>query len=391
MSHPISRRQASFRENAATLQPAGFTLVEMLVVISIIAVLAALLLPAINAAKNAARQASCSNNIRQLGLAVRQFDTAKNQLPASRTFYTNPAYVGRPANAYSSGAINPAVYPQIMTWVHEILPYIERQDMRTQIETNFLITPVSAQAPIYNVANGRLDIVFCPADDTNDSDNPAGPRYSQLSYAINTGVPDNLTLSTPANGPDWPANGVIENKLRGTAETALKIFKTTLSDISNGDGASNTILFADNGDLEEWNYAPTEYHVGLVWDDNYSNSTTPNQVLGNYITWPVAGFPQNTKPASLLSLASSNTAVPSPQVDALAYARPLSNHPGGFMICMCDGTTKFVSSAIGYGVYAKLMTSNGGRYAPAGITPTTANSQAIRNLLTNPPLMSGDY
>jgi prepilin-type N-terminal cleavage/methylation domain-containing protein len=381
MSRPNSRRLGPVQILAN-----GFTLVEMLVVISIIAILAALLVPAIHSAISAARRTACTNNLHQLGMAVRQFNTAKGQLPASRTFFSNPAYI-RPATFTS-----PAAYPAIMTWVHEILPYVERQDIQTQIEKNFLLPPAS-QVPIYNVAYGRLDIVFCPSDDTNNSNNPAGPKYSQLSYAINAGVPDNLSMTSPVNGLDWPANGVSENKLRGmnAPEAAVRLFRTTLEEVGNHDGASNTFLFADNIDLEEWNSAPTEYHVGIVWDDNFLNSPTPRQILGNYVSYP--GVPDGTKPTTLLNLASSNQVVPAPQVDALAYARPNSNHPGGFMVCMCDGSTKFVSNSVAYVVYAKLMTSKGASYAPAGMAanPPTATTTQIRNVLTSPPLMNGDY
>jgi type II secretory pathway pseudopilin PulG len=357
----------------------------MLVVISIIAILAALLLPAIHAGISSARRTACTNNLRQLGIAVRQFDTARSQLPASRTFFNNPAYI-RPATFASSSA-----YPAIMTWVHELLPYVERQDIRTQIERNFLLPPAS-QAPIYKVAYGRLDIFFCPADDTNDHNNPAGPKYSPLSYAINSGVADNLSMSSPANGFDWPANGMSENKLRGISapEANIKVIGTSLAQADH-DGASNTILFADNIDLEEWNFAPTEYHVGIVWDDNFLSSPTPRQILGDYVSFP--GVPQGTKPTTLLNLAVSNQVVPSPQVDALAYARPNSNHPGGFMVCMCDGSTKFLSSSVAYVVYAKLMTSNGRSYAPAGMAanPPSAATTQVRTALTSPPLMNGDY
>ena len=364
----------------------GFTLIEMLVVISIIGILAALLMPVIHSAISAARRTACTNNVRQLGIAVRQFDMAKNHLPAARTFFSNPAYI-RPATFTA-----PNAYPAILTWVHELLPYIERQDIQTQIEKNFLLPP-AAQVPIYNVAFGRLDIVFCPADDMNDSDHPAGPKYSQLSYGINTGVPDNLSMTAPAYGLDWPANGVAENKLRGTSvpEATVKIHQTTLTQVGNLDGASNTILFADNIDLEEWNFAPTEYHVGIVWDDNFAGRAGPRQILGDYVSFP--GVPQGTKPNTLLNLASSNLVVPLPQVDALAYSRPLSHHASGFVVCMCDGSTKFVSNTVAYVVYAKLMTSNGGGYAPAGMAanPPSANTTQVRTLLTRPPIMNGDY
>src|SRR5262245_36861199 len=100
----------------------AFTLVEMLVVISIIAVLAALLLPAINMAREAGRKAQCGNNLKNLHLAMQQFDNAKGQYPASRTFWNSAQY--------KASAVYPPTWDfpgHTLTYVHEILPYIEQQ------------------------------------------------------------------------------------------------------------------------------------------------------------------------------------------------------------------------------------------------------------------------
>ncbi len=368
----------------------AFTLVEMLVVISIIAVLAALLLPAVNMAREAGRRASCSNNLRNLALAAQNFDSAKGYYPASRTFWNDATYKSSPKYPGSWGSSPGAV----LTWIHEIMPYIERQDMRGLIEANLNPT-TGANLPVYQVAYGKLAIVFCPSDeiDAGVSD-VSGLQYSQLSYACNAGVMDNTTVAgTPGaaiTGFDWPQNGAFDNRLKGSGDNQ-KTFKTALGDITAGDGASNTILFAENSDLEEWNYGPTEYHVGVIWDDNYQNASTPNQILNKYInTYP--GAARDTKPDTLLNLSASHNIVQPPQFDALAYARPLSNHPTGFMLAFCDGRVKFVSEGIDYTVYARLMTSNGKKYSRAGNIeqPPAQTTLQIRQVLMA-PLRDGDY
>src|SRR5438034_11180231 len=100
----------------------AFTLVEMLVVIGIIGALAALLLVALGPAIGSARRMSCSNNLRQLALAIEQFDHANGCYPASRTFLNDASYktAGHlPAN-WNTGSAR----TQTLSWVHEIMPYI---------------------------------------------------------------------------------------------------------------------------------------------------------------------------------------------------------------------------------------------------------------------------
>src|SRR5438876_9571290 len=108
-----------FTPSHRRLRQRGFTLVEMLVVISIIAVLAALLLPAVQMAREAGRRASCSNNLRNLALAAQQFDSAKGYYPASRTFWNDAAY--RSSTRFPTTWSTPGA---VLTWVHEIMPYI---------------------------------------------------------------------------------------------------------------------------------------------------------------------------------------------------------------------------------------------------------------------------
>lgn len=360
----------------------GFTLVEMLVVIAIIAVLAAMLLPAVQMAREAGRRASCSNNMKNLALAIQQFDAAKNRYPASRTYWEDPKYILSTNHPTTWGFSNPP--PKMLSWVHEIMPYIEKQDMRTLIENNLL-----QNIPVYAVA-GRLNIVLCPSDETDDNVSPNDPtlQYSQLSYACNAGVQDNVYLNNASLGFDWPANGVFDNRLKGNppnagADTMLKIYKTTMADVTNGDGATNTILLAENSDLEEWNYCPTEFHVGIVWDD----TGNLGQVIGKYPP-PQQGAPPNTKPDTLAAM--YNLGSPNPST-VVPFARPLSQHPTGFMAAFCDGRTKFVSDATSYNVYALLMSSKGKKYMPAGMNTITSPYTSAAQLQMTGVLRDGDY
>jgi prepilin-type N-terminal cleavage/methylation domain-containing protein/prepilin-type processing-associated H-X9-DG protein len=232
---------------------AGFTLVELLVVIAIIGVLIALLLPAVQKVREAASRASCTNNLKQLGLAAHHYATTFGSLP--------PGYLGtfplpnKPLD--SPGAlVNP--------WVGVIpflLPYLEQEALYRQLDVNWDVTVGSAPTltpPWWNnlvnwsLAQTRISILVCPSDTPYDSTvgtiirmhTWSTPPFSGYDYFTN-GAQQGETLGrtnyvgvaglggSPGGSAD-PFTGVLSNR-SGVA----------LAAISNGNGTSNTRMFGE--------------------------------------------------------------------------------------------------------------------------------------------------
>ena len=331
----------------------GFTLIELLVVIAIIGILVGLTLPAVQAARRAARRMECSNNLKQIGVAITNYESSKRKLPSSFYFHTYNVPVPGLAGNVQQDQFN---------WAVAILRELDETLLAEEIEEEGIFA--------YNLT--RLQQFVCPSETQENN-------YPQLSYAANFGtrdLADDLTNPYVSGGqiPDYPATNP------GVGGLILKIPgapKLSMADIR--DGGSNTIMVSESPDATSWNpYAENlvanrgasfatpagdsvpylfEFDAGIVWheidDQNYGNffdfgGNNGNGLLGEYVDFTAPGF--DFKPVDFTGGETES---------CYFYARPSSYHGKGFNVVRYDGSTDYLDAqAIDYDTYAKLMTGN---------------------------------
>jgi len=295
----------------------GFTLVELLVVISIIATLMGLLLPAVQSAREAGRRNTCSNNLSQLGKAVLNFDLQREFIPGWRNPHPNPSLT----NAFVS-------------WPVMLLPNLERRDIYTRYET-IAAPPAVPPAPF-------IPIFVCPTSPPDSRTNPT------LAYVGNVG-------SAPAN-PTATSSNIVALKADGVMLDTT-VGRTNLDVISAGDGTSSTLLFSEKCG----NAVATQGH----WE------------IGNVLAaFSATNTNQNAHPGfGILAVAPAGT---TRIINSPTAGYPSSNHPGGVVTVYCDGHVAFLKDSIQPRVYAQLLTPNTLTLGDATAS-NRLNSSAVQN------------
>lgn len=350
----------------------AFTLVELLVVITIIGILIALLLPAVQAAREAARRAQCQNNLKQIGLALQNYHSQWGIFPPASHWY--PA-----TNDTEKSEIQRTNNPNLReNWVILILPFLEQQALYDKFDRRQPI-PSSVNAQARSV---RLGVMLCPTDGYNRSpmngsanagtsnlgDNWARGNYAAnaalgfMTYKVNSyGHSGNLCAAFDSDGWNNP-------KTRGVMGANMSVGIEQIRD-----GTSNTVAIAevragivafDTRGTWAMSGGPTSLwcHGGLWGDDNGPNCSyerSDDVMACPAIHAAVGGMAA----AAQMGMPCSPADYPNFQQTAR------SQHTGGVFVGLCDGSVRWISDFIevkpssltAMSVWDRLMGSSDGQ------------------------------
>ncbi len=330
-------------QNVQNRKIAAFTLVELLVVIAIIGILIALLLPAVQAAREAARRLQCTNNLKQTALAIHLYHDVHRQFPPGYGYFNKPY-----------GTQDRQEWP----WCVRLFPYVEQQALADIMQSRWGFpsgTTGTVPADLVPVYTTMISNWQCPSDPTASQPRNANgkcawstPKGARISYAANLGI-------GPMEGTIVPASKLLAGL--SSSERVEGVFGVNrgarISAIT--DGTTNTIMlselicgsdctircaqFYDEGPVFSADYCPNDMTPDLVrhCDPADANQGPAPCAPGSGIYGGILGSNLN-----------------------MVVHTARSKHPGGVNAAMCDGSVRFTSESIALRTWQSLATPSGG-------------------------------
>jgi prepilin-type N-terminal cleavage/methylation domain-containing protein/prepilin-type processing-associated H-X9-DG protein len=320
----------------------GFTLVELLVVIAIIGVLVALLLPAVQAAREAARRMQCSSNCKQLALACLSYHDAKKAFPPALT-YSEAAIAAR--GGLSGIDRNPFHGPN---WVIMILPYIEQQPLYKRFDLTKYIQHADNMAARSQVVATML----CPSDPFNQQafsvpEGLGGENWARGNYAAN-GSLSHAKFGNIAESPRKPETATYWHESGWTWTRGVMGGNVALSIKETEDGTSNTILITEiraglSSSDRRGIWAMGMAGASSVWAHSTDDCIGPNSceagadnIMGGAAVEREVGV--ETMLTECMGIGGGGT--------GSNQAAPRSLHTGGVNVAFADGSVTFVTENI---------------------------------------------
>jgi len=348
----------------------GFTLVELLVVIAIIGILVALLLPAIQAAREAARRVSCQNNVKNLALAVLNFENAKKKLPAG-------VLVDSPV---SGEILTSEQLDTGLSWVVQILSQIEESTVASQFNMQTALNAHSIAATAPRPWEVQPNIMLCPSDSARGrfyvpsparggGGFPDGFRIAKGNYAAYVSPEHACHMRVfPGSMINEPQSiGVITD---GTSK-CLMISEVRTRDVDkdprgawSGGFAGGSLLAFDlhsNGLVIAANAKRNSPYNPKVYSDG-TPGLPPNTTLG----WKNDDW---IKECIDINVAGVEGMPCSPQSSSRSAASPRSSHVGGVNASRIDGSVNYISNDIDQFLMARMVSINDAQGDIEGIQP----------------------
>lgn len=304
---------------------AGFTLVELLVVIAIIGILIALLLPAVQAAREAARRMHCGNSLRQIGLALHNYHQALGTFPPG-------GITEGPCCSTKS----------LTSWAISILPYLEQEALYEQYDMNeYNEDPKNAE-----VREAQVTVYCCPSE--QGTDNLAIPESGPAAGSVQYRRGSYRCMTGRSDGSGWwdaDSNGSFPLEWRGVMHQVAdrnvgrKLSTERIANVK--DGTSNTLAVGEMG-------SKTHQSRRTYWAYTYTSYNASAAV-----------------PQSRILLVDYDRCV---EVDGAGGANPCkrgwgSFHPQGLQFVFCDGSVRMLPTTIDIELFCQLATIDGGELA----------------------------